>query len=210
MIYKIPHPELPPVDVKKSVFINCPYDSEYEIFSDAIFFTIVACGFIPRSAKESGKDTVSRMERIVHALYTSNYSIHDLSRYCGSGEDQLARFNMPFELGLASSKRILGKKNPLHDYLILVPEGAPYSQFISNLAGYDIPAYGNSVDAMIRRVLGWLLTKQGAYNWPSPVPVVEKFNDYLNSKKELQKVWGTEVSWQKLMKAAEENIPALC
>lgn len=207
---KIPHPDLPLPDAKKSVFINCPYDSEYEIYLDAIFFTVIACGFIPRSAKESGKASVTRMERILHAMYTSTYSIHDLSRYQGSGEALLARFNMPFELGLAISKRYLGKKNSMHDWLVIVPEGAPYTQFISDLAGYDLQRYGDNVDALIRSVFTWLMTQPGAHPWPNPAPVVDKFKSYLDRKRELQKDWGNDVPWQRLMEAAQANVPELC
>lgn len=206
----IPHPDLPCPDSKKSVFINCPYDNEYELYQDAIFFTVIACGFIPRSAKESGKASVSRMERILHALYTSTYSIHDLSRYCGTGEDLLARFNMPLELGLAISSRHLGKKSPVHDWLVIVPENAPYSHYISDLAGYDLQRYGDDVISLIRSVFAWLMTQPGALPWTSPAPVVAKFNDYLSRKKELQTVWGNDVSWQKLMAVAHETVPGIC
>ena len=103
---------MPKVDSTKSVFINCPYDSEYEPFRDALFFTIVCCGFIPRSADESGKVSVSRMDRIFYAVYTSNYSIHDLSRCRGEGEQLLARFNMPLELGLAMAFRVANILSP--------------------------------------------------------------------------------------------------
>lgn len=206
---KIPHPDLPQPDVKKSVFINCPYDSEYEIFQDAIFYTVIACGFIPRSAKESRKDSISRMERILHALYTSNYSIHDLSRYCGNEETLLSRFNMPFELGLAISKRYIGKNKPMHDWMVIVPEGAPYTHFISDLAGYDLHRYGADVTTLIRKVFGWLMTQPGATPWTSPAPVVGKFADFLNSKEALKKVWGNDVPWKSLMDAAQVNVPAV-
>jgi hypothetical protein len=37
----------------RSVFINCPFDPEYISHFDALVFTIVCCGFNPRSALET-------------------------------------------------------------------------------------------------------------------------------------------------------------
>jgi hypothetical protein len=86
-------------DPDKSVFINCPYDAAYTPLFDAIIFTTVCCGFTPRSALESGDVAEPRMDRIVRSLFESRYSIHDLSRNKGEGEEGFARFNMALELG---------------------------------------------------------------------------------------------------------------
>lgn len=89
----------------KAVFINCPFDQDFEPTFDAIVFSVACCGFTPRSALESGDVAVSRMERIVRAIFSSHLSIHDLSRCRGEGDEQLARFNMPLELGIAMARR---------------------------------------------------------------------------------------------------------
>ena len=91
-----------PVDPRQSVFINCPYDSEFAPLFDAIVFATVCCGFVPRSALESGNVAEPRMERIAKAIFSSKYSFHDLSRCKGEGSEQLARFNMPLEPGSPS------------------------------------------------------------------------------------------------------------
>ena len=92
----------------KSVFINCPFDREYAPLFDAIVFATVCCGFMPRSALESGDVAESRLDRITRAIFNSRYSIHDLSRCGGEGDENLARFNMPLELGMAMAKRFIG------------------------------------------------------------------------------------------------------
>lgn len=89
------------LDPSKSVFINCPFDADYAPLFDAIVFATVCCGFMPRSALESGTVSEPRLARILQALFSSKYSIHDLSRCAGEGSDNLARFNMPLELGMA-------------------------------------------------------------------------------------------------------------
>lgn len=42
------------IDPAKAVFINCPFDEEFRLNFDAIVFTTVCCGFMPRSALETG------------------------------------------------------------------------------------------------------------------------------------------------------------
>ena len=80
---------------EKSVFINCPYDPGFVDLFHSIVFTVVAHGFVPRSAKESEASADPRIDRIASALAESKYSIHDLSRFTGEGVDNFARFNMP-------------------------------------------------------------------------------------------------------------------
>jgi hypothetical protein len=91
----------------KSVFINCPFDSEYAPLFDAIVFTAVCCGFMPRSALDSGTVSEPRVARIVRALVGSKYSIHDLWRCTGEGTENIARFNMPLELGMGMARRFI-------------------------------------------------------------------------------------------------------
>src|ERR1700761_8390529 len=99
------------LDPSKSVFINCPFDADYALLFYAIVFATICCGFIPRSALESGTVTEPRLSRILRTLFSSKYSIHDLSRCTGEGSDNMARFNMPLELGMAMARRFMGPSN---------------------------------------------------------------------------------------------------
>ena len=84
------------------VFINSPFDDAYQASHDAIVLTVVSFGMEPRSALETGTTAKPRMRRIFEALEQSDFSIHDLSRPFGDpSHDNLARFNMPFEFGMA-------------------------------------------------------------------------------------------------------------
>ena len=58
------------MEPNKSVFLNCPFDPEYQPLFDAVIFAIVCSGFMPRSALESG-DVSPRMERITRAIFSS-------------------------------------------------------------------------------------------------------------------------------------------
>src|SRR5713226_3342348 len=79
---------------EKSVFINCPFDSNYRDLMLAIVFSVAAHGFVPRSAQETEGDAEPRFSRILTTISESKYSIRDLSRSTGESGDNLARFNM--------------------------------------------------------------------------------------------------------------------
>jgi hypothetical protein len=74
-------------DPARAVFINCPFDPDFARVFDAIVFAVVCCDYIPRSALESGSGAESRMDRVVRSIFSSKYSIHDLSRCRGEGSD---------------------------------------------------------------------------------------------------------------------------
>ena len=48
----------------KYVFINCPFDKEYNPIFEAIVFTIYDCRFLPRCAKEEGEEVQLTMKRL--------------------------------------------------------------------------------------------------------------------------------------------------
>lgn len=54
-----------------SVFINCPFDQDYEPLLDSIIFTVYACGFIPRSALEEDDSSDMRLDKIVRLIHSS-------------------------------------------------------------------------------------------------------------------------------------------
>jgi hypothetical protein len=191
--------DLPAVDASRSVFINCPFDQEYERLFDALMLTIVMCGFLPRSALESGRPSISRMDRIFHALFTSNYSIHDLSRCRGEGENVLARFNMPLELGIAMSRGRAPEGR--HDWFALVPSNAPYAQFISDLAGHDLPKYDGQEESIVRQVMLWLITLPPALAGVKPSDVTAKLPLFRERKARLKAEWGAEIPWSQLVEA---------
>jgi hypothetical protein len=83
-----------------NVFLNCPFDSEYWPVFEAIVFTIFACGFVPRCAREEADSSDVRVDKLVRLIQQSRYGIHDISRVELDDAHGLPRFNMPFELGL--------------------------------------------------------------------------------------------------------------
>jgi hypothetical protein len=187
-----------PIDPSRSVFINCPFDDEYEPVFDALLLSVVTCGFIPRSALESGAGCVSRMDRIFEAIHSSDFSIHDLSRCRGEGEALLARFNMPLELGIAMSRRRIATH---HEWFVLVPADAPYARFVSDLTGFDLERYDGKESSIVPRVMAWLLTYPQALPDVKPSDVLTRLPSFRKRKAELKTEWG-QIPWKLLVGTA--------
>lgn len=140
------------------VFINCPFDRDYSESFQAIVFTIFACGFRPRSAREIDDGAQARLDKIVEIIRQCRLGIHDLSRTELDADSGLPRFNMPFELGLfLAAKRLGGKEQSRKRALILDCEAYRYQRFISDLNGMDVTAHDGDPIAIARVVRNWLV-----------------------------------------------------
>lgn len=193
-----------------SVFINCPYDSDFEELFDAIVFATVCCGFLPRSALESGSVAESRMDRITGAIFSSKYSIHDLSRCRGEGDELLARFNMPLELGIAMARRHQGTgRAGTHDWLVLVPEGHSYLKFLSDLAGFDPKRHNGTAESVLTKVVAWLATRPDAIRIATPDEVLSAFPRFQDEKIQPKRRWRNDVPWSDAVLAARKHVPVL-
>lgn len=86
------------------VFLNVPFDKKQEPVFVGMVIGLVTVGLRPRCVIEIAETGEGRMDRLFNLLASSFASIHDISRVDG------ARFNMPFELGIAYAlKRQLGR-----------------------------------------------------------------------------------------------------
>lgn len=164
-------------DFSNNVFINCPFDADYWPMFEAMIFTIVDSGFIPRCALEepdSGEARVRRLERIVES---SRYSIHDISRVQLS--PRYPRFNMPFELGLDLGCRRYGDAHLRRKRcLILDSERYRYQEFFSDIAGQDIKAHENDPDTVVKLVRDWLKAVSRRTTIPGPALIRRHFFNF--------------------------------
>jgi hypothetical protein len=96
----IPNGELD-VFRRYQVFLNYPHDRDYRPFADALSFGVVAAGMIPLTALELTTPDTGRLEMLVTTIKSCHYSAHDLSRCHGESAENLARMNMPIEMGMA-------------------------------------------------------------------------------------------------------------
>ncbi len=178
-----------------SVFINCPYDAEYLPIFDSIVFASACCGFLPRSAIESGSTSVPRMDRITQAINDSKYSIHDLSRCRGEGDKNIARFNMPLELGVCMAYKFGMNGSDCHDWLLLVPRGSEYVRYVSDMAGYDPKQYDLTPESAIPAVMSWLATRPDAVITSTPNEVIKALPVFMERKNRLLGQWSGEAPW---------------
>lgn len=139
------------------VFINCPFDDEFAATFRALIFTIMACSFRPRSARELDDGGQTRIDKIYALIAECRFGIHDLSRTELDPINHLPRFNMPLELGLfLGAKRYGNRTQKTKRALILDVEQHRYQRFISDLAGMDIHGHDGSPMRALRETRNWL------------------------------------------------------
>lgn len=146
------------------------------------------------------------------ALFSSKYSIHDLSRCTGEGDERLARFNMPLELGMAMAFRYLETmEERKHDWLVLVPRGYRHVRFVSDLTAFDLGAHDGTVATVVPKVMSWLATRDDQIRTPTPAQVLDALPAFAAKLGTLEHDWGEResVPWGRVLEVAGENVPRL-
>lgn len=89
-----------PTPNRAFLFLNIPYDREFESLFLAYIAAVCGFGLVPRATLEiPGGER--RLDRIFDLIRECRYSFHDLSRVeLDTKAPPTPRFNMPFELGL--------------------------------------------------------------------------------------------------------------
>lgn len=145
-----------PGDERASVFLNCPFDSDYRPLFDAIVFSVLAYGFRIRSALEVDDSGELRLEKIYRLIAECDLSIHDISRTELDADSALPRFNMPIELGICLGFRRYSSRAVKHRILVIDRERFRYQKFASDLAGMDIKEHGSRPNAAIKAARDFL------------------------------------------------------
>ena len=146
-----------PANYERNVFINCPFDDEYQPLFYAIVFAVNDLRFRAKCAKDESNAGKSRIETIQGLIAECKFSIHDISRVDLDPVNNLPRFNMPFELGLDLGCRKYGKSYQREKViLVLETEQYRYQKYISDLAGCDPVAHHDSDEEVIGHVRNWL------------------------------------------------------
>ncbi|MGH8265438.1 MAG: hypothetical protein ACRET4_18335 [Steroidobacteraceae bacterium] len=137
-------PKLSPSDV----FINLPFDSDYESLFLAMISGLVSLGLNPRSVVQiSG--SADRLRRLVAIIQECPFSIHDMSRVQRSGEGafRVPRFNMPFEMGLAAAVSITGT-GMVRQWRVIEAVRHRVAHSCSDVDGYNAEIHGGTVRGM--------------------------------------------------------------
>jgi len=123
---------------ESNVFINCPFDKFYVPLLQPLLFTVLYLDLNPLVSETKSSGQI-RVEQIKKLIFNSKYSIHDISRSEALKENDLPRFNMPFEMGLDLGCQSFGKKKlNFKKSLVLEKTRYHYQKIISDIAGQDI------------------------------------------------------------------------
>jgi hypothetical protein len=155
-----------------NVFINCPFDAAYRPLLDTILFCVTYSGLTPRLATESADGGENRLDKIARIAREIRYSIHDLSRCQASKKGEIARMNMPFELGLDYGLRVSGDEQ-LSSKKFLVLDEKPYrlQKALSDINGWDPVAHLGDVDTAREKLQKWLKLEAGI-DLPGPSELI--------------------------------------
>jgi len=160
----------------QSVFLNVPFDRQYQPLFQAIVFAVFDCGFRARCALEVDDGSQVRLDKLCGLIRECRYGIHDISRT--ELDRRLPRFNMPLELGLfLGAKRFGSGSQRLKNCLILDREPYRFQRFCSDIAGQDIRAHRNRTDLAVSMVRNWLngaMSHRGILI-PGPVAILDRY-----------------------------------
>lgn len=145
---------------ERSVFLNFPFDSDYEPLFIALISALVAMGRTPRCVLEVAEEGDGRLRRIFTLIRSCAVSIHDLSCV----EPRPPRFNMPFELGIAvalrqftTSHRFAPRQGAQpHRFVVVEAKKHRLQTTLSDLNGIDPAIHGGTAAGMISCVLSSL------------------------------------------------------
>ena len=128
-------------------FLNIPYDRQFENLYLAYIVGLTALGFVPRATLGFPRDS-RRLERIFNLIQSCQFSVHDLSRIeLDRRPPRSARFNMPFELGLAVAWASLSPRQHVWVGCDAVQHRPLKS--ISDLNGTDFHIHGGTVAGVL-------------------------------------------------------------
>lgn len=158
------------------VFLNVPFDSEYEKLFDALVFAVHDCGFIARCAREFDNAGETRFQKLMWMIGDCKFGLHDISRIELDAKHGLPRFNMPLELGMFLGARQFGQTKQREKVCLILERRAYQSQkYCSDLAGQDVQPHGNNVKTAIHVVRSWLQTARPDRKIPGPQSIAERY-----------------------------------
>jgi len=168
-----------PTQYERQVFINCPFDPEYQPIRDAITFTVFDCGFRPRTSLEVDDSSQVRIDKIFEIIRDCRLGIHDISWTEVDDETGLPRFNMPLELGMfLGAKRFGQDRQKKKTGLILDRERFRFQSFISDIAGQDIRSHHGKPQEAIEVVRDWLRSVRPKVSIPGGKIVARRYDSF--------------------------------
>jgi hypothetical protein len=136
----------PPVN-HNAVFLNIPYDEEFQKLYLAYIVGLSQLGFDPciTSGIPGGE---RRLDRVLALIQSCRYSIHDLSRIeLSAAPPATPRFNMPLELGLTITWAKLNPKR--HTWFLWESTPRRLQKSMSDLDGTDPYIHSGTVEGIL-------------------------------------------------------------
>jgi hypothetical protein len=136
----------PPVN-PNAVFLNIPYDEEFQKLYLAYIVGLSQLGFDPyiTSGIPGGE---RRLDRVLALIQSCRYSIHDLSRIeLSAAPPATPRFNMPLELGLTITWAKLHPKR--HTWFLWESTQRRLQKSMSDLDGTDPYIHYGTVEGVL-------------------------------------------------------------
>src|SRR5437762_694926 len=115
---------------------------------------IIAIGSTPRCVLEIAEAGAGRLSRLLSLVSQCEVSVHELSRVGAP-----ARFNMPFELGLACA---ISRLHGAHAFILLERQPYRLQRTLSDLNGHDPYIHGGRIRGTIDCVVNALRPRQRA------------------------------------------------
>ena len=160
---------------RTEVFLNLPYDSEFENLYLAYICAVRAIGMVPRVTLEI-PGGARRLDRIFQLIKSCEFSVHDLCRVqVDRRPPRTPRFNMPFELGLTVAWEKMDRK---HVWFVMEKLNYRLSKSLSDLNGTDPYIHKGTVEGVFREMGNAFVRKKG----PS---VSQMWNIYREVRKQI-------------------------
>ncbi len=136
-------------------FLNIPYDSAFEDLYLAYIAGISAFRLAPRATLEIPGGE-GRRDRVLELIQSCRYSFHDLSRVeVDVRRPATPRFNMPFELGLATGWARWGSAE--HTWFVLESKSRRVLKSLSDLSGTDVYVHDGRPRGVFRELCNALV-----------------------------------------------------
>lgn len=163
----------------KNVFVNCPFDSQYEPLLRPLLFTVLYLGYNPRIASERFDSFEQRIDKISELIENSKFTVHDISRMQASRKNELFRLNMPFELGIDYGCRLFKEGDTRNKIcLVLDKERYRYHRALSDLSGVDIKEHHNEPEEIVIQIRNWFVENELA-KADSATRIWDSFSEFM-------------------------------
>ncbi len=162
----------------KKIFINCPYDKDYESLLYIMIYTTLRFNHEPVFAFSESDEGDTRIEKIVNLINETEIGFHDISRCECIEVGEHYRLNMPFELGIDYGNRVF--KNEKNSIVILESSSYRHHKTISDLSGIDVLAHNNEPEKLVKVLRDWFVKKYNLNNVVSPISIAYEYYDGFN------------------------------